>query len=87
MKIVCRCEDITEEDVIRVIDEYGCTTLAELKQILRLGMGHCQGRTCLPIAAKILARKTGKSLEEILPSFRPPVIGVEIGIIGKEVKK
>ncbi|HHO57450.1 MAG TPA: (2Fe-2S)-binding protein, partial [Thermoplasmatales archaeon] len=33
MKIVCRCEDITEEDIIRAIEEYGCTTLAELKQI------------------------------------------------------
>ncbi|RLF43410.1 MAG: (2Fe-2S)-binding protein, partial [Thermoplasmata archaeon] len=39
MKIVCRCEDITEEDIIKTIDEYGCETLAELKQLLRLGMG------------------------------------------------
>jgi len=84
MKIVCRCEDITEEDIINAIEEYGCTTLAELKQLLRLGMGHCQGRTCLILAAKILARKTGKSLEEILPSFRPPAVGVEIGLIGGE---
>ncbi|RLF46714.1 MAG: (2Fe-2S)-binding protein [Thermoplasmata archaeon] len=82
MKIVCRCEDITEEDIIKTIDEYGCETLAELKQLLRLGMGHCQGRTCLILAAKILARKTGKSLDEIMPSFRPPVIPVEIGLIG-----
>jgi len=87
MKIVCRCEDITEEDIIRAIDEYGCTTLAELKQVLRLGMGQCQGRTCLPIAAKILARKTGRSMEEITPSFRPPAVSVEVGIIGKRVKK
>ncbi len=87
MKIVCRCEDITEEDIIKAIDEYGCETLAELKQVLRLGMGQCQGRTCLPLAAKILARKTGKRMEEILPSFRPPVVSIEIGVIGKEVKK
>jgi len=82
MKIVCRCEDITEEDIVRAIDEYGCETLAELKQLLRLGMGHCQGRTCLIIAAKILARKTGKSIQEIMPSFRPPVVPVEIGLVG-----
>ena len=47
-------------------------------------MGYCQGRTCLILAAKILARKTGKSLDEIMPSFRPPVVPVEIGLIGGE---
>jgi len=82
VKIVCRCEDITEEDIIKTIEEHGCSTLAELKQLLRLGMGHCQGRTCIILAAKILAKKTGKSLEEIMPSFRPPIIPVEIGLIG-----
>lgn len=84
MKIVCRCEDITEEDIIKTIEEYHCTTLAELKQLLRLGMGHCQGRTCLILTAKILASKTGKRIEEILPSFRPPAVSVEIGLIGGE---
>ncbi|MCD6447590.1 MAG: (2Fe-2S)-binding protein [Thermoplasmata archaeon] len=84
MKIVCRCEDISEEDIVKAIDEYGCETLAELKQLLRLGMGHCQGRTCLILAAKILARKTGKSIQEIMPSFRPPVVPVDIGLIGGE---
>ncbi|HEC88215.1 MAG TPA: (2Fe-2S)-binding protein [Thermoplasmata archaeon] len=84
MKIVCRCEDVTEEDIINTIEEYGCTTLAELKQLLRIGMGHCQGRTCLILIAKILARKTGKSIDEILPSFRPPAVSVEIGLIGGE---
>ena len=84
MKIVCRCEDLTDDDIIKVIDEYGCTTLAELKQLLRLGMGQCQGRTCLFLAAKILARITGKTIEEILPSFRPPDVSVEIGMIGEK---
>lgn len=83
MKIVCRCEDISEEDIKKAIDEYGCETLAELKQLLRLGMGHCQGRTCLILAARILSKKIGKSIEEILPpSYRPLYTSIPIGLIG-----
>lgn len=82
MKIICRCEDITEEDILQAIDTYDCTTLAELKHVLRLGMGQCQGRTCLLLAAKILSRKTGKSIQEIAVSIRPPDIPVKIGVMG-----
>jgi len=85
MKIVCRCEDLTEEDIIGAIRNYGCQTLDELKQILRLGMGPCQGRTCLPIAARILARETGKSIEEIMPpTSRPPVVPVALYMVSKD---
>jgi bacterioferritin-associated ferredoxin len=87
MKLVCRCEDITEEDILNTIDEYGCTTLAELKQLLRLGMGHCQGRTCLLLAAELLHRKTGKKTEDVMPSFRPPDTPIEIGMIGGTYEK
>ena len=84
MKLVCRCEDITEEDILKAIDEYGCTTLAELKQLLRLGMGHCQGRTCLLLAAEILNRKNNTQITDVNPSFRPPEIPIEIGMIGED---
>ena len=40
--IICRCEDITQEQIEQAIDE-GYTTLEELKRKLRLGMGPCQG--------------------------------------------
>lgn len=84
MIIICRCEDITEEDILRVIDTYDCTTIAELKQILRLGMGQCQGRTCLLLAAKILSKKTGKSIQELMISIRPPDVPVKIGTMGDD---
>ena len=82
MKIICRCEDITEDQILETIDKYECTTLSELKQILRLGMGHCQGRTCLLLTAKLLSKKTGKPLSDIIPSMRPLDIPVEIGMVG-----
>ena len=40
--IICRCEDVTEEDVLQAIDE-GFEDIEELRKRLRLGMGPCQG--------------------------------------------
>ncbi|MEA2054321.1 MAG: (2Fe-2S)-binding protein [Candidatus Thermoplasmatota archaeon] len=84
MKVICRCEDITEEDIINEIKN-GCTTLDELKHRLRLGMGPCQGRTCIPLAARILARETGKKVEDIrLQTSRPPVVPIPLGILSSD---
>ena len=79
--LICRCEDITQEDIEQAIDE-GYTTLEELKCRLRLGMGPCQGRSCLSLARRILCQKTGKKPSEIdFPSTRPPLIPVKIGTL------
>ena len=51
--IICRCEDITEEEVLAAIKE-GYTDLEELRKKLRIGMGPCQGRVCIPLVIKIL---------------------------------
>jgi len=56
-KIVCRCEDIDEEEIIKAIEE-GYTDFEELRKILRIGMGPCKGRTCIPLVLKILADLT-----------------------------
>ena len=59
---MCRCKDVTLEDIYKAIDE-GFTTPEELKRRLRVGMGPCQGRTCMRIIVGILARKTGEKPE------------------------
>ncbi len=73
--VVCRCEDITLSEVKRAIAE-GYDTLEELKRHLRVGMGPCQGRTCMPLLARVLARETGRPLGEIMEgiSVRPPLV-------------
>jgi len=77
--IVCRCEDITEEDVINAIKQ-GYTDIEELRKKLRIGMGPCQGRVCIQIVRKILKKYTGKEISKIpLPKSRPPVVPVELG--------
>ncbi|MDI6917104.1 MAG: (2Fe-2S)-binding protein [Thermoplasmatales archaeon] len=78
--IVCRCEDITYQEVVDTVDE-GYTTLDEIKRKLRCGMGPCQGRTCMRLIARIIKEKTGRHLDEILmPASRPPEKPVPLGI-------
>ncbi|RLE64792.1 MAG: (2Fe-2S)-binding protein [Thermoprotei archaeon] len=80
MKIVCRCEDITYEDVVEAIRK-GYTDMESLKRKLNFGMGPCRGRICIPLIMRILAKELGKKIEEIeYPSERPPLTPLPIGI-------
>jgi len=72
MKIVCRCQDITEEEVIAAIRQ-GATTIDEIKRLVRAGMGPCQGRTCRRLVSQIISRELKKPAADIYPpTFRPP---------------
>lgn len=82
--IVCRCEDITEDDVLQAIDE-GFTDLEELRKKLRIGMGPCQGRVCLQLVKRILEKKTGKKIrKDSTPKNRPPLVPVSLGMLASE---
>jgi len=82
--IVCRCEDISEEDVIHAINE-GYSDIEELRKKLRIGMGPCQGRVCIQLVTRILERKTGKKITKIqLPTVRPPLVPVSLGTLASE---
>jgi len=83
---ICLCEDLTQEEIEQAINE-GYTTLEELKCKLRLGMGPCQGRSCLSLARRMLCQKTGKTTGEIkLPLSRPPVVPVSLGTLASDEK-
>ena len=78
---VCRCEEITLEEIHMWIDR-GYDTVEELKRVLRVGMGPCQGRGCQDIIMRELAKKTGKPISEIAPATaRPPVKPIKIGLL------
>ncbi len=82
--IICRCEDITLKEVEKAI-EMGFTDFEELKRYLRVGMGPCQGRTCIPLIRGILARHRGCSVEEVdIPTNRPPNSLLSFGAVLKE---
>ena len=78
--IVCRCEDLTLQD-IRDIIAAGLTTMEEVKRLTRCGMGPCQGRTCRATVAAEIARATGVPIEDVAPpTFRPPIKPVKLGL-------
>lgn len=80
-KIICRCEEVTEEEIIQIIRQ-GYHSLEEIKRILRCGMGHCQGRTCLNVIARLINRETGIPLEKIKPiTPRPPLKPISLAIL------
>lgn len=83
-KIICRCEEITEEEILQAIKD-GATTVDEVKKFTRAGMGLCQGRTCRRTVEKILARELKKSVEEIKSSsYRMPVRPVKMKVFERK---
>ena len=65
-KIICRCETITEGDILAAIHRpLGAKTVDMVKMRCRAGMGRCQGGFCSPRVVEILARELGVSVEDI----------------------
>lgn len=76
---VCRCEEVTLDEIDEWIDR-GFDTVTELKRVLRVCMGPCQGRGCQEILMREIAKKTGRPLSEISPvTVRPPVKPIKLG--------
>lgn len=81
--IVCRCEDITAEEIRDAIHQ-GYADMESLKRYVKFGLGPCQGKTCILLAAQILARETGRTLDQVMtPTTRPPVDPVPLGFFVK----
>lgn len=82
---VCRCEEVTEQDVIDAI-EAGCRTMSEIKRMTRAGMGPCQGRTCGRIIERILSERTGIPLSAIESwTVRFPIRPVRMSAVAASV--
>lgn len=65
-KIVCRCERITEGEIVNAIHANPrATSVDAVKRRTRAGMGRCQGGFCQSIVAEILARELNISMEEV----------------------
>ena len=64
--IICRCEMITEGEIIDAIKRpLGARTLDAVKRRTRAGMGRCQSGFCSPRTMEILARELGVDMSEI----------------------
>lgn len=63
-RIVCRCEYVTEGEVLDAIAR-GATTLDGIKFRTRAGMGRCQGGFCTVRCMELLARAGGMALTDV----------------------
>ncbi|MBQ7560031.1 MAG: NAD(P)/FAD-dependent oxidoreductase [Synergistaceae bacterium] len=63
-QIVCRCETVTEGQVLEAIRR-GARTISAVKMMTRAGAGRCQGGFCCPRVAEILSRELNIPLDEI----------------------
>ena len=80
--VVCRCEEVSEAEVRRVI-RMGYHSLEAVKRVLRTGMGHCQGRGCLRLIARLIQEETGiPASEQKMPRPRPPLKPLPLGLLG-----
>jgi len=80
-RVICRCEEVTEEEIRQVIC-MGDQSPDAVKRRTRAGMGLCQGKTCSRLVAGILQEETGISRGELpLPSVRPPVSPIPLGVL------
>ena len=79
--IVCRCSDLDVSKIRKLIKD-GYTTIEDLKRVARLGMGICQGRTCIPLALQELSKATGIPVSELdTGTYRPMVKSIPMGVI------
>jgi glycerol-3-phosphate dehydrogenase len=68
-RIVCRCEQITEGEIVRAIRENPpARNIDAVKRRTRAGMGRCQGGFCQPYVAELIARELNIPLEEVTKS-------------------
>jgi len=65
-KIICRCEHISEYEIVKAIHTNpGATNVDAVKRRTRSGMGRCQGGFCMPHVVEILARELNMDFEKI----------------------
>ena len=74
-KIVCRCEGITEGEIVAAIRENPpALDMDGVKRRTRSGMGRCQGGFCSPYVVEILARELGIAYEDVTKSGGASVV-------------
>ena len=65
-RIVCRCEKVTEAEIVRAIHSpVPATTVDAVKRRTRAGMGRCQGGFCGPRVMEIISRELNIPLDKV----------------------
>jgi bacterioferritin-associated ferredoxin len=82
--IICRCEDITLAEIHEAL-EMGYHTVEDIKRILRVGMGPCQGQTCSHLIQAEIAKYLKINKEQVkFQKVRPLIAGVVLKDIAQQ---
>ena len=80
----CLCMDVTTKEMATSVDE-GFDSIELLKRYTTLGMGPCQGKSCLAGCVRHAAELTGRSIPETgVPTARAPWRPVELGLLAAD---
>lgn len=81
--IICRCEDVSLHDIHTLLHQ-GYTRFEDLKRLLRVGMGPCQGNTCMLLIKREIANFLHQDISEVKGHVvRPLTLGVPLHAIVK----
>jgi bacterioferritin-associated ferredoxin len=76
--ILCRCEDVTEDEIHEAIDN-GMTDIESLKRYLAIGTGPCQAKNCMARMTLLLIKRGLLDPEKAAPIVaRPPIFMTEL---------
>jgi bacterioferritin-associated ferredoxin len=78
--IVCRCEDVTLDDVQHTLD-LGYRSVEEVKRYTGLGTGPCQGKECMVLCAHLCGDKAQPF------TSRPPSGAVSFAVLARGGEK
>jgi len=90
--IVCRCMDVTADEMRKAFEMMvkflGTTDVDTYRRITSATTGYCQGRACLQHLQKILyslSKSVGTqlSVDELIPKRRVPLQPTPIGVFAK----
>ncbi|WP_085506159.1 (2Fe-2S)-binding protein [Thalassobacillus devorans] len=79
--LVCRCEEVTYNELMETASRNGCTA-RELKLRTRAGMGYCGGRTCRPLVQQITKKLEQAPHTRVTLKYQPPVRPISFGVLG-----
>jgi D-hydroxyproline dehydrogenase subunit alpha len=83
--VVCRCEEVSYQEVIESVQELGAEDARTSKLFTRAGMGLCQGRVCSRNVSDLVAGTTKCAVsrnERLTASNRPIAAPISLGVLG-----
>ena len=84
--VVCRCEEVSVDNLKYAIDELGATDSRTAKLLTRCGMGLCQGRVCGRSVVDLVAAELNISpsdTDRFSAVNRPIISPIPLGVLAK----